>query len=72
MVRAYKSVVLAIGILAALGLAGCAGTLPTAEFSHKIVASNRVCAKDSVTVNVNAADSLKILPVEKERIAKKS
>lgn len=71
MVRTYRSVVLAAGMLAALSLTGCATTVPTAEFSHDIVAGATVRATDTVKVSVNAADGIKILPEEKERIAEK-
>lgn len=71
MVRTNRSVVLAAGMLVAISLTGCATTVPTAEFSHEIVAGATVHATDTVKVNVNAADGLKILPEEKERIAEK-
>ena len=71
MVRAYRSAVLMAGVLAAMGLTGCASTVPTAEFSHEIVAGARVCSPDTVKVNVNSDNGLKILPEEKERLAEK-
>lgn len=71
MVRTYRTAVLAAGMLAAMGLTGCAGTPPTAEFSHQIVPAARVSSPDTVKVSVDAADGLKILPEEKERIAEK-
>jgi len=71
MVRMSRSVVLAAAMLGAVALVGCASTVPQAEFSHPIVAGARVCSSDTVKVNVDAADGLKILPEEKQRIAEK-
>lgn len=58
-------------MLAAVGLTGCASTLPQAEFSHRMVAAARVCSSDTVRVNVSSAGGLEILPEDKERIAEK-
>jgi len=54
-----------------MGLTGCASTPPTADFSHAIVPAAKVTSPDTVTVTVDSADGLTILPVEKERIAEK-
>lgn len=71
MIRMFRSVVVAAAALAAVGIAGCAGTVPRAQFSHKMVTSGRVSSTDSVKADVDAADDVKILPEEKERLAEK-
>lgn len=71
MFHSCRTAILAAGMLALMGLAGCASTVPTADFAHQIVAGARVSAPDTVKVNVDAADTVKILPIEKERIAEK-
>jgi len=51
------------------GLYGCAGTAPKPDFTHPIAAETRVGAADQTSVSVEAAASVKILPMERERIA---
>jgi hypothetical protein len=55
----------------AIALAGCAGTPPKAQFSHEIVAEARVAAPDTTTVTVDAPEDVKVLPMERERLAQK-
>jgi hypothetical protein len=58
--------------LAALALTGgCASTAPKPQFSHQIVADSRVTAADQSSVKVDAPDEVKILPMERERLAQK-
>lgn len=54
-----------------LGLAGCAGAPPKATFSHEIASNARVAANDQAEVRVNAADGVKILPWESQRLSEK-
>jgi hypothetical protein len=57
------------GILAIFALYGCASTAPKPEFSHPIVAEARIASPDQAEVSVDADDTVKILPMERERIA---
>ena len=57
--------------LAAIALAGCASTAPKPQFSHEIVSDARVKAGDTTVVKVDAPEDVKILPMEKERMAEK-
>jgi hypothetical protein len=66
----YRLATVSVG-LAAIALTGCAGTPPKAQFSHEIVADARIASPDTTAVTVDAPDDVKILPVEKERIAQK-
>src|SRR5271163_241288 len=50
-------------------LVGCAGTAPKPDFTHPIAAETRVGAADQTAVSVDAAEGVKILPMERERIA---
>jgi hypothetical protein len=50
-------------------LSGCAGTAPKPDFTHPIAADARVSAADQTAVDVDAAEGVKILPMERERIA---
>jgi hypothetical protein len=52
-----------------VGLYGCAGTAPKPDFTHPITAETRVGAADQTAVSVDAAEGVKILPMERERIA---
>ena len=71
MMRAYRCLCALAAVAALAGLAGCAGTLPKAEYSHEMVAAARVSSPDAVKVNLDAAQDVKILPSEKERLAEK-
>lgn len=71
MFHSFRTAGLAAGMLALMALTGCASTVPEADFSHQIVAAARVSAPDTVKVNVDAANTVNILPIEKERIAEK-
>jgi Domain of unknown function (DUF4410) len=68
-VCAYRSAAsLVVGFL---GLAGCASTVPKATFSHEIANNARVAATDQADVRVDAADGIKILPSETQRLSEK-
>jgi Domain of unknown function (DUF4410) len=69
MFHSCRTAILAAGMLVLTSLTGCATTVPTADFSQQIVAGARVSAPDTVKVNVDAADAVKMLPIDKERIA---
>lgn len=60
-------------VVSALGalIAGCAGTPPEPKFSHTIVAGSRVASSDTAEVTIDAADDVKMLPVERDRVAQK-
>jgi hypothetical protein len=50
-------------------LAGCASTAPQAKFSQSIAAESRVMAPDTVTVSVEAAKGVEMLPSDKTVLA---
>jgi hypothetical protein len=66
----YRFATVCVG-LAAIALAGCASTAPKPQFSHEIVSDARVKAGDTTVVRVDAPEDVKILPMEKERMAEK-
>jgi hypothetical protein len=51
--------------------AGCASSMPKPEYSRPIVAEARISAPDLSQVTVNAAEGIKILPMEEERLTQK-
>jgi hypothetical protein len=65
----YRAAVLLI--VGVLGLAGCASTVPKATFSHEIATNAHLAANDQAQVHVDASDSAKILPFERQRFSEK-
>jgi len=62
------------GLVVALVIAitaGCASSMPKPEYSRPIVADAHISAPDLAQVTVNAADDVKILPMEEERLSQK-
>jgi hypothetical protein len=66
----FRLVTLPLGLIA-LGLGGCASTTPKPEFSHEIIAEAHIASPDTTAVSVDAPESVKILPAEKDRLAQK-
>jgi uncharacterized lipoprotein YmbA len=60
-----------LSIVALLGLAGCAGNVPKASFSHPIATDARIAANDQAVVSVDAADSAKMLSSDMQRLSEK-
>jgi hypothetical protein len=52
-------------------MAGCASSPPKPQFSREIVADSRLSVSDVAQVSVDAPDSVKILPLERQRLAEK-
>jgi len=69
-ISSYRFASVCIAFIATV-LAGCAGTTPKPQFSHQIVAEARIASTDQTSVTVDAPEAVKILPLEKERIAQK-
>lgn len=67
--RGHRTVVLLA--LGAMGLAGCAGSVPKATFSHQIATNARVAANDQAVVQVDAAADVKILSSDTQRLSEK-
>jgi Domain of unknown function (DUF4410) len=63
------SCLIASATVITLALYGCAGTAPKPDFTHPIAAETRVGAADQTVVSVDAAEGVKILPRERDRIA---
>src|SRR5581483_1543201 len=61
---------LAVALVIAI-TAGCASSMPKPEYSRPIVADAHISAPDLAQVTVNAADDVKILPMEEERLSQK-
>lgn len=51
--------------------AGCASTVPKANFTHEIASNARVSSNDQAQVQVDAAETVKILPSERQRLSEK-
>ncbi len=68
LIRTARCLIGSAGIIV-FGLYGCAGTAPKPNFSHAIVADARIASQDQDEVTVDADDAVKILPVERERMA---
>lgn len=51
--------------------AGCASSMPKPEYSRPIVADAHISSPDLAQVTVTAADEVKILPMEEERLTQK-
>jgi hypothetical protein len=59
-----------VGICSAL-LAGCAGTPPSAKFTHNMISDSRVAASDSAEVTIEIAEHIEVLPSDRDRVAQK-
>jgi Domain of unknown function (DUF4410) len=68
--RSYRGAAFAAGLVA-FGLAGCASTMPTPQYSRQIVAAARVAQPDHTQVAIDAPASVQILPDEERRLAGK-
>src|SRR5438105_11622519 len=66
--RQYGSTILVLTLLAA---AGCAGTVPKAKFTHEIESKARVSLNDQTKVQVGAAETVKILKADQQRLSEK-
>src|SRR5439155_25712296 len=66
--RQYGSTILVLTLLAA---AGCAGTVPKAKFTHEIESKARVSLNDQTKVQVDAAETVKILNADQQRLTEK-
>ncbi len=58
-------------LLLAAVLGGCASSPPEPKFTHVMVVDSRIRAPDSAEVTITAADTIKILPNERQRVAEK-
>ena len=64
----YGSTILVLTLLAA---AGCASTVPKAKFTHEIESKARVSLNDQTKVQVDAAETVKILKADQQRLSEK-
>jgi uncharacterized lipoprotein YmbA len=69
--RFHGSRAAALLVVGSLALAGCASSIPKATYSQEIAVNARVTANDSSQVHVDAAESVKILPGESQRLSEK-
>ena len=51
--------------------AGCASSMPKPEYARAIAADAHISSPDIAQVSVNAAEDVKILPMEEERLTQK-
>lgn len=61
----------ALSMVALLGLAACASSVPKASFTHPIAAEAHVTANDQAAVNVDAAASANMLSSDTQRLSEK-
>jgi hypothetical protein len=65
-----KSVCLVLVLFTAL-LGGCASTAPQAKFAKPMAADARIRASDTENVTLTAADTVKAIPQERDRVKQK-
>ena len=63
-----RKLVFVMSLIALSTLTGCAGSAPSADFKKAIADSNRLCATDSATIKVAAADGIIINEVSRLRL----
>jgi hypothetical protein len=67
-----RRIVATSGVAIAVGvLAGCASSMPKPQYEREIVAEAHVSGHDVAEVKVDAADGVKILPQDEERLVQK-